>query len=84
LHPGYSVTDYKINESSLSINLKANISTDIAAEKLIMNISFFQNGIARVSIDELDGFEKRFRIADEDDLVVIERHLKPQAINVNA
>jgi len=84
LHPSYSVTDYKVNESSLSINLKANIASDIAAEKLIMNVSFFQNGIARISIDELDGFERRFRIADEDNLVVVESHLKPQPITVDA
>jgi hypothetical protein len=84
LHPGYSVTDYKVNESSLSINLKANIPTDIAAEKLIMNVSFFQNGIARISIDELNGFERRFRIADEDNLVVVESHLKPQPITIDA
>ncbi len=84
MHPSYSVTDYKVNESSLSINLKANIASDIAAEKLIMNVSFFQNGIARISIDELDGFEHRFRIADEDNLVVVESHLKPQPITVDA
>jgi hypothetical protein len=56
----------------VSLNLKANFASDLAAQNLIMNVNFFQNGIARISIDEVGGFERRFRIADEDNFVVVD------------
>lgn len=46
-----------------------------------MKISFYQRGIARVNINELDGFEQRYKITDEEDLVVIESNLIPHPIS---
>ena len=42
---------------------------------MTLTISFYQDGIARVVIDEVKGVEKRFRISDEKDFAVMESQL---------
>ena len=47
----------------------------IPASNLSLFISFHQDGIARVMIDEIDGIENRFKISDEPDFAVMEDQL---------
>ena len=44
----------------------------LAASELSLNLAFYQDGIARVTIDELNGAEKRFKISDEKDFAVMQ------------
>jgi hypothetical protein len=44
----------------------------LAASELSLNLTFYQDGIARVTIDELNGAEKRFKISDEKDFAVMQ------------
>ena len=43
-----------------------------AALEMTLTVSFYQDGIARVSIDEIDGVEKRYKISDESDFAVMQ------------
>ena len=76
--PRYVVTDYKIGASFVSTSLVAESSHYMAAEKLSLNVTFYQRGIARVVIDEVGGYERRFKISDFKDFVVAEEQLLPQ------
>ena len=46
-----------------------------AATEMTLTISFYQDGIARVLIDEVGGAEKRFKISDEPDFAIMEDQL---------
>lgn len=43
-----------------------------------MNVTFYQRGIARVNIDEVDGYEQRYKVSDIENFVVVEHQLLPQ------
>ena len=50
---------------------------------LSLQVRFYQDGIVRVNIDEIDGAERRYKITDEQDFVVVESHLTPESIDVS-
>ena len=67
---------YVIDPSSVSVHentVSATIVSDVehvpilskAAREMTLMVSFYQDGIARVSIDEVGGVEKRYKISDE-------------------
>ena len=50
-------------------------SLSLAATELTLSVSFYQDGIARVIVDEVNGAEKRFRISGEKDFAIMQEQL---------
>ena len=69
----------KVSGNTIEAVIQANEDLPVyskAAEHLQLTISFYQNGIARITIDEfVNIMEKRFRISDEKDFAVMQDQL---------
>jgi hypothetical protein len=66
----------EVSQNTISATIKSRVKKlpmlSLAASELSLNLAFYQDGIARVTIDELNGAEKRFRISDEKDFAVMQ------------
>ena len=69
----------EVSKNQISATIKSGIEKlpilSLAATELTLNLAFYQDGIARVTIDEVNGAEKRFKISDEKDFAIMQDQL---------